>query len=51
MFGFAKNEMDNIDDKQLATLQDSAAAWLEANDAQIAKARADGLLLEVKDGK
>jgi len=51
MFGFAKNEMDNIDDKQLATLQDSAAAWLEANDAQIAKARADGLLLEVKDGE
>jgi len=51
MFGFAKNEMDNIDDKQLATLQDSAAAWFEANDAQIAKARADGLLLEVKDGK
>ena len=51
MFGFAKNEMDDVDDKQLATLQNFATAWLEANDAQIAKARADGLLLEVKDGE
>ena len=30
LFGFAKNERDNIDDKQLATLQDIAAAWLTA---------------------
>jgi hypothetical protein len=51
MFGFAKNEMDNIDDKQLATLQNAAATWLKANEAQIAKALADGGLLEVKDGK
>jgi len=42
--------LDNIDDKRLATLQETAAIWLEADDGKIQKALADGLLLEVKDG-
>jgi hypothetical protein len=51
IFGFAKNELDNIDDKQLATLQETAAMWLEADDGKIEKALADGILLEVEDGE
>jgi hypothetical protein len=33
LFGFAKNELDNIDDDQLATLRETAALWIVA-DAQ-----------------
>jgi hypothetical protein len=51
MFGFAKNEMDNIDAKQLATLQDAAGAWFRADGTILAKAVADGLLIEVEHGK
>lgn len=51
IFGFAKNELDNIDDKQLATLRETAAIWFEADDSKIEKALADGILLEVKDGE
>jgi hypothetical protein len=50
IFGFAKNDVDNIDDKQLATLQETAAIWLEADDGTIEKNLAAGNLLEVKDG-
>jgi hypothetical protein len=50
MFGFAKNETDNIGAKQLATLQDTAAAWFKADAEILAKAIADGLLIEVKHG-
>jgi hypothetical protein len=39
LFGFAKNELDNIEDDQLATLREPAALWLAA-DAQ--KNRAGG---------
>jgi hypothetical protein len=33
LFGFAKSELDNVDDTQLATLRETAALWLAA-DAQ-----------------
>ena len=46
LFGFAKNERDNIDDKQLATLQDIAAAWLTAEDSEIVRALDDGIVIE-----
>ena len=32
LYGFAKNERENIGDDGLATLREIAAAWLEAND-------------------
>ena len=49
MFGFAKSERDNIDDKQLATLQETAALWLAADDARIERALTDGNLIEVRN--
>lgn len=49
LLGFAKNERDNIDDDELATLKDLAAAWLTADDKAIEKAMAAGVLVEVRD--
>jgi hypothetical protein len=50
LFGFAKSELDNIDDDQLATLREAAALWLAANAQKIERAIKDGLLIEVRDG-
>ena len=50
LFGFAKNDLDNIGEKQLATLQDTAATWLAADDAKLERAIAEGLLIEVRHG-
>jgi len=49
LFGFAKNELDNIDDDQLSTLRETAALWLAANAQKIEQANKDGLLIEVRD--
>jgi hypothetical protein len=51
LFGFAKNERDNIDDKQLTTLREIVATWFAADNKKIAQALKDGLLIEVKHGK
>jgi hypothetical protein len=51
LFGFAKNERDNIDDKQLTTLREIVASWFAADDKKIAQAIKDGLLIEVKYGE
>ena len=48
LFGFAKNERDNIDDDELATLKEIAAVWLATDTVKIERAIADGLLVEVK---
>jgi hypothetical protein len=48
LFGFGKNELDNIDDDQLATLKETAALWLAADAGQIERAMKDGLLIEVR---
>jgi hypothetical protein len=48
LFGFAKNESDNIDDDQLATLRETAALWLAADAQKIERAIKDGLLIEVR---
>jgi hypothetical protein len=48
LFGFAKNELDNIEDDQLATLRETAALWLAADAQKIARAVNDGLLIEVR---
>jgi hypothetical protein len=44
-----KIERDNIDDKQLATLQETAALWLAADNARLERALADGNLIEVRN--
>ncbi len=50
LFGFAKSDLDNIDDDQLATLRETAALWLAADAQTIERAIRDGLLIEVRDG-
>ena len=47
LYGFAKSERENIDDDELASLQDIAAGWLTANDAKLARAIADGFVQEI----
>jgi hypothetical protein len=51
LFGFAKNERENIEDKQLTTLREIVASWFAADDKKIAHALKDGILIEVKHGK
>ncbi len=49
LYGFAKNERDNIDGDELATLKDIAAGWLAASDAKLDEAVRQGVLEEVDD--
>lgn len=51
LFGFAKNERDNIDDDQLRTLREIVASWFAADERKITHAVNDGLLIEVRNGK
>jgi hypothetical protein len=46
--GFAKNERDNIDDKELAAFKLLAAQLVAYDEAALAKAIAAGVLTEVK---
>ena len=48
LFGFAKNQRDNIDADELTTLKEIAAVWLMADIAKIERAVAEGVLVEVK---
>jgi len=47
IYGFAKNERENIDDKELRTLREIAAAWLTAGIEHIERELASGRLQEV----
>jgi hypothetical protein len=49
LFGFAKNEMENIDADQLRTARDIAKKLLAADDRQIAQAVEVGELQEVQN--
>jgi len=48
LFGFAKNERENIDDDQLKTLREIVASWFAADETKITQALKDGLLIEVQ---
>jgi hypothetical protein len=50
LFGFAKNERENIDDVELATLRQIAGSFLNASDQKIEQALKDGILIEVRHG-
>jgi hypothetical protein len=50
LFGFAKNERENIEDAQLKTLREIAATFLKADDGIIDRALKDGTLIEVEYG-
>jgi hypothetical protein len=47
LYGFAKNERDNIDDRELADLKKLAEHFLSYGDAQIAVALAQSELTEL----
>lgn len=47
LYGFAKNERDNVDDDELTTLKEIAAGWLEADNEHIEAAIKEGFLQEV----
>jgi hypothetical protein len=48
LYGFAKNERDNIEPSELEDLRLVARAWLEATTERIEAALKDGALLEVE---
>ena len=47
LYGFAKSERDNVNDPELASLKEIATAWLDADEGQIERAIAQGVLQEV----
>ena len=47
LYGFGKNERENIEDDELATLREIAARWLEADEESLKHAMEEGVLLEV----
>jgi hypothetical protein len=52
LFGFAKNERENIEAAELKTLREIAETFLKADEEKIAQALKDGTLIEVQyDGK
>jgi hypothetical protein len=50
LFGFAKNERENIDKAELMTLREIVTSLLNADDKAIAQALRDGTLIEVQNG-
>ena len=50
LYGFAKNERENIEDAELLTLREIGAAWLAADAKGIARALSEDALQEVKGG-
>jgi len=51
MFGFAKNERDNIDDDELRLMKRIATTLLEMSEQAVRKALEAGELMETKYGK
>ena len=51
LYGFAKNERENIDDDELQTLRDIAADLLTQGDHVLDEAVRDGKLQEVENNK
>jgi hypothetical protein len=51
LFGFAKNERENIDPDELTSLQEIAAAWLMADQKRIETAIETKELQAVSDGE
>jgi hypothetical protein len=50
LFGFAKNERENISDAELVTLRQIAGSFLDASDEKIERTLEDGTLIEVQHG-
>jgi len=50
LYGFGKNERDNIEDDELETLREIGAAWLDAKAARLEHAIEEGILQEASYG-
>ena len=50
VYGFAKNELDNIDNNQLTTLREIAAEWLDMVSKRLEQALIEGRAEEVTCG-
>lgn len=50
MFGFAKNERDNVDDGELRLMKRLASAFLEMDDRMVKQALTSGEIVEIHDG-
>ena len=50
MFGFAKNERDNVDDDELRLMKPLASAFLEMDDRMLRQALTSGEFLEIHHG-
>ncbi len=50
MFGFAKNERDNVDDDELRLMKRLASAFLEMDDRMLRQALTSGDILEIHHG-
>jgi hypothetical protein len=50
MFGFAKNERDNVDDDELRLMKRLASAFLEMDDRMLKQALTSGEILEIYHG-
>ena len=48
LYGFGKNERENIEHDELTTLREIAAGWLEADEDRLNHAMEEGVLLEVR---
>lgn len=51
LFGFAKNELDNIDDEELKLMKNLAAAFLAMDEPMLKRTIAAGELVEIRHGK
>lgn len=51
LFGFAKNERENIDNEELRLMKRIAAAWLEMSGPMLRRAVVAGELVEISHGK
>jgi hypothetical protein len=47
LYAFAKSERENIEDDELASLREIAAAWLKADGAALRRQVREGLAMEV----
>lgn len=47
IYGFAKNERDNIEDDELATLKEVGYKWLEMSDQELKNSLKIGLIQEI----
>jgi hypothetical protein len=47
LYAFAKSERENIEDDELASLREIAAAWLKADGAALQRQVSEGLAMEV----